>query len=48
VPKVIETPKEEDGVEMDPVNLGVLRALWGADRVPRGLVARVRSRVAGR
>jgi deoxyribonuclease-4 len=34
VPKVIETPKEEMGVAMDPVNLGVLRALVGRARVP--------------
>ena len=27
VPKIIETPKEEDGRQMDPVNLGVLRSL---------------------
>jgi deoxyribonuclease-4 len=37
VPKIIETPKEEDGQQMDPVNLGVLRRLAGAKRVPRGL-----------
>ena len=29
VPKIIETPKEEDGRQMDPVNLGVLRRLAG-------------------
>ena len=29
VPKIIETPKEEDGRQMDPVNLGVLRRLVG-------------------
>jgi deoxyribonuclease-4 len=38
VPKIIETPKEEGGREMDPVNLGVLRRLAGAARVPRGLL----------
>ena len=37
VPKIIETPKEEQGREMDPVNLGVLRRLAGKKRVPRGL-----------
>jgi deoxyribonuclease IV len=29
VPKIIETPKEEEGRQMDPVNLGVLRRLVG-------------------
>lgn len=38
VPKIIETPKEEDGRQMDPVNLGVLRRLVGAKRVPPDLV----------
>jgi deoxyribonuclease-4 len=37
VPKIIETPKEEGGRQMDPVNLGVLRRLAGKRRVPRGL-----------
>jgi deoxyribonuclease-4 len=37
VPKIIETPKEEGGRQMDPVNLGVLRGLVGNRRVPRGL-----------
>jgi deoxyribonuclease-4 len=37
VPKIIETPKEEDGRQMDPVNLGVLRRLAGKARVPRGV-----------
>jgi deoxyribonuclease-4 len=37
VPKIIETPKEEGGRQMDPVNLGVLRRLAGKARVPRGL-----------
>jgi deoxyribonuclease-4 len=32
VPKIIETPKEEDGRPMDPVNLGVLRRLVGRAR----------------
>lgn len=41
VPKVLETPKEEGGVEMDPVNLGVLRALHGAAQVPPALRKRV-------
>jgi hypothetical protein len=27
VPKVIELPKVRDGVEMDPVNVGILRRL---------------------
>jgi deoxyribonuclease-4 len=35
VPKIIETPKEEDGRQMDPVNLGVLRRLAGAKKEPR-------------
>ncbi|HEY6001217.1 MAG TPA: deoxyribonuclease IV [bacterium] len=42
VPKIIETPKEEDGRQMDPVNLAVLRRLAGKKRVPRGLAAQVR------
>ncbi len=29
VPKIIETPKEEGGRRMDPVNLGILRRLTG-------------------
>ena len=29
IPKIIETPKEEDGRQMDPVNLRVLRSLAG-------------------
>lgn len=37
VPKIIETPKEENGRQMDPVNLGVLRRLAGKARVPQGL-----------
>jgi hypothetical protein len=37
VPKIIETPKEEDGRQMDPVNLRVLRRLAEKTRVPRGL-----------
>lgn len=37
VPKIIETPKEEDGRQMDPVNLAALRSLAGAKRVPHGL-----------
>jgi deoxyribonuclease-4 len=47
VPKVIETPKEEGGVAMDPVNLGVLRALHGADRVPPALLKRVAAARSG-
>ena len=38
VPKIIETPKEDDGRPMDPVNLGILRSLAGATRVPSALV----------
>jgi deoxyribonuclease-4 len=41
VPKIIETPKEEGGRQMDPVNLGVLRRLAGAARVPRALAREV-------
>lgn len=41
VPKIIETPKEENGRQMDPVNLGVLRRLVGAKRVPVALAAEV-------
>jgi deoxyribonuclease-4 len=37
VPKIIETPKEEDGRQMDPVNLGILRRLAGVKRVPEEL-----------
>lgn len=33
VPKIIETPKDEGGRPMDPVNLGILRRLHGAARV---------------
>ena len=40
VPKFLETPKEEDGLPMDRVNLAVLRALEGADRVPARLLER--------
>jgi len=32
VPKIIETPKEEGGRQMDPVNLALLRRLWGSPR----------------
>jgi deoxyribonuclease-4 len=41
VPKIIETPKEENGRQMDPVNLGVLRRLIGAKRVPGALAREV-------
>jgi deoxyribonuclease-4 len=41
VPKIIETPKEEGDRQMDPVNLGVLRRLAGARRVPAGLAGEV-------
>jgi deoxyribonuclease-4 len=37
VPKLIETPKERDGRQMDPFNLAVLRRLAGAKSVPRTL-----------
>ncbi|HWR98759.1 MAG TPA: deoxyribonuclease IV [Candidatus Methanoperedens sp.] len=40
VPKIIETPKEEGGRQMDPVNLGVLRRLAG--RGPGGVNPRRR------
>jgi len=39
VPKIIETPKEDDGRPMDPVNLGVLRRLVGLTRVPAALAS---------
>jgi deoxyribonuclease-4 len=42
VPKIIETPKEEGGRQMDPVNLGVLRRLAGARRVPPSLALDLR------
>jgi deoxyribonuclease-4 len=42
IPKIIETPKEEGGRLMDPVNLGVLRRLSGAARVPPALAHEVR------
>jgi deoxyribonuclease-4 len=38
VPKIIETPKEKDGRQMDPVNLAVLRRLAGKGRVPRAIL----------
>jgi len=41
VPKIIETPKEDGGRQMDPVNLGVLRRLVGVKRVPPALVREV-------
>jgi len=41
VPKIIETPKEEGGRQMDPVNLGVLRRLVGLKRVPASLASPV-------
>ena len=40
VPKILETPKEEDGIDMDLVNLEILRSLEGASRVPPRLVER--------
>jgi len=42
VPKVIETPKEEGGVAMDPVNLGLLRDLVGRARLPARLARGLR------
>jgi deoxyribonuclease-4 len=47
VPKILETPKEEDGLDMDRVNLGVLRALRGKSRVPPRLLERIADRVRG-
>ena len=44
VPKIIETPKEDGGRQMDPVNLGVLRRLAGARRVPAALTRELRPR----
>ncbi len=40
VPKIIETPKEQNGRQMDPVNLELLRRLVGRKRVPPALVSR--------
>ena len=40
VPKVLETPKEDEGLNMDRVNLWVLRALTGVARVPPRLLER--------
>jgi deoxyribonuclease-4 len=45
VPKILETPKEEDGLDMDRVNLGVLRALRGKSRVPPRLLERIAEQV---
>lgn len=45
VPKILETPKEEDGLPMDRVNLAVLRALEGAGRVPPRLLERMERRI---
>jgi deoxyribonuclease-4 len=42
VPKILETPKEEDGLPMDRVNLALLRALEGAKRLPPRLLERRR------
>jgi deoxyribonuclease-4 len=41
VPKIIETPKEDGGRQMDPVNLGILRRLVGVKRVPPALAREV-------
>ena len=41
VPKIIETPKDDGGRQMDPVNLDILRRLVGAKRVPSALAAEV-------
>jgi deoxyribonuclease-4 len=45
VPKILETPKEEDGLPMDPVNLALLRALEGAKRLPPRLLERTKRRI---
>lgn len=45
VPKILETPKEEDGLDMDLVNLEVLRALEGASRVPARLLEKSAGKV---
>lgn len=45
VPKILETPKEEEGIDMDPVNLEVLRALDGVSRVPPRLLERSAEKV---
>ena len=42
VPKLIETPKELGGRQMDPVNLGILRRLVGVTSVPRALSREIR------
>jgi len=34
IPKLLETPKERDGIDMDPINLGILRGLI-APQAPR-------------
>jgi deoxyribonuclease-4 len=47
VPKILETPKVEQGVDMDLVNLEILRALYRAPRVPSSLVEKVMGRVRG-
>ena len=47
VPKIIETPKEEGGVQMDPVNLGILRRLVGETQVPAALAREVLQSVDG-
>lgn len=38
IPKLLETPKELDGVDMDPVNLGILRGLVHRSRKEPGKV----------
>ena len=45
VPKIIETPKEADGLPMDRVNLALLRALDGTDKVPPRLIEKVEREV---
>jgi deoxyribonuclease-4 len=45
VPKILETPKEADGLPMDRVNLALLRALEGTDRVPPRLLEKVERNV---
>lgn len=44
-PKILETPKEDDGLPMDLVNLAVLRALEGKKRVPPRLLDRATAAV---
>jgi deoxyribonuclease-4 len=45
VPKILETPKEAEGLPMDRVNLALLRALDGTDKVPPRLIEKVERKV---